>query len=173
MFFCAGRDEVFSFAKPIGVGSFEVATNLTKFLTSLKELPKNIIFIGTAGSYGRIPLFEIVNSKSASHIELSFLQKQSYTPVDNIISTGKTLIVNSSNYITTDINLSTKFIKLGIDLENMEFFAFLHVAKTFNIPAGGIFVTTNFTNENAHTDFLRHRKIAMNMLEDWYKYYNK
>ncbi len=169
MFFCAGRDEVFSFATPIGVGSFEISSNLTKFLLSSKKIPQNLIFIGTAGSYGKIPLFEIINSKTASHIEQSFLNKHSYTPIDNIISTGKTLIINSSNYITTDSNNSKKFLELGIDLENMEFFAFMHVAQSFGIPAGGIFIVTNFTDQNAHSDYLKNKNIAINLLENWYQ----
>jgi nucleoside phosphorylase len=168
LFISAGNGEEFSFAKSMGVGSVEIAINLTKFLTSLKEKPKFIMFVGTAGSYGEIPLFEIVNSKVASNIELSFLTKSSYTPIENMIATGESsVIVNSSNYITTDFELGKKFLKLGIGLENMEFFAFLSVAKKFGIPAGGIFAVTNFTNKNAHKDFLQNREIAMRSIEDF------
>jgi hypothetical protein len=44
MFICAGRGENFSFAKEMGVGSEEMAINLTIFLSSLKKLPKKSTF---------------------------------------------------------------------------------------------------------------------------------
>ena len=162
MFVCAGKEESFPFAMPMGIGLEEMAINLTKFLATRKEVPKHLLFVGTAGSYGRSTIFDIVESKTASQIELSFLQKQSYTPINNVVSTGEgQTIVNSSNYITTNFELSKKFLNLNIDIENMEFFAFLQVAKSFGIPAGGVFVVTNFTNQNAHQDFKFNHQEAM------------
>jgi nucleoside phosphorylase len=46
----------------------------------------------------------------------------------------------------------------GVGIENMEFFSILSVAKEFEIPVAGIFVITNYTNENAHEDFLKNHK---------------
>jgi nucleoside phosphorylase len=170
MFISAGRGEDFSFSTSMGVGSGEIAINLSRFLTLQKKLPPYLLFVGTAGSYGGATIFDIVESKMASQIELSFLQKQSYTPIENIIATGeKTPIVNSSNYITTDFKLSKKFLELNIQLENMEFFSFLQVAQAFNIPAGGVFIVTNFTDSNAHNDFLRNRGEAMLRMERYIK----
>jgi len=40
----------------------------------------------------------------------------------------------------------------------MEFFSILSVAKEFEIPVAGIFVITNYTNENAHEDFIKNHK---------------
>jgi purine-nucleoside phosphorylase len=170
MFISAGNGEDFSFSKSMGVGSIQMAINLTQFLLTTEKRPKNLIFVGTAGSYGEIPLFEIVNAKTASNIELSFLTKSSYTPIENVVSTGESpTIVNSSNYITTDSEISKSFLKMGIGLENMEFFSFLSVAQKFGIPAGGVFVVTNFTNRNAHQDFLQNRENAMKLLENFLK----
>ena len=166
MFVCAGKEESFPFAMSMGIGLEEVAINLTKFLATRKVLPENLLFVGTAGSYGKATIFDILESKTASQIELSFLQKQSYTPIDNIVSTGDgKVIVNSSNYITLDFELSKKFLNLNIHLENMEFFAFLQVAKSFNIPAGGVFIVTNFTNRDAHTDFKFNHPEAMRRIK--------
>jgi len=170
MFVCAGETEKFSFALPMGIGSESMAINLTRFLATRKELPKHLLFVGTAGSYGRFTIFDIVESKTASQIELSFLEKKSYTPINNVISTGESqVIVNSSNYISTDFTLGKKFQNMKIDLENMEFFAFLQVAQAFEIPAGGIFIVTNFTNQNAHQDFMLNHKEAMNRMERYIK----
>lgn len=166
MIVCAGDSENFEFAMPIGVGLIEVAVNLTRL--SLFDKPEFLLFVGTAGSYGGHNIFDIIESKTAANIELSFLSNDSYTPLDNVITANtqqtKDVIVNSSNYITTNENLAKKFLKMGIGIENMEFFSLLKVAQEFDIPAGGVFCVTNFTNKNAHTDFLKNHEKAKQKL---------
>ncbi len=170
MIVCAGKNEVFNFAKPMGVGLVEMAINLTRL--SLFEKPDFLLFIGTAGSYGEHNIFDIIESKRASNIELSFLSNHSYTPLDNVLESENKFvkndtIVNSSNYISTNFALSKKFNAYGIGIENMEFFSLLQVAREFQIPAGGIFIVTNYTNENAHEDFLKNHKEAMSKLTNY------
>lgn len=167
MIICAGRNETFKFAEPMGVGLIEMSINLTrKFLF---DKPDFILFVGSAGSYGEHNIFDIIESKRAANIELSFLQNNSYTPLDNVLESENKFvrndtIVNSSNYISSNFSLSKKFNAYGIGVENMEFFAVLQVAKEFEIPVGGIFVVTNYTNETAHEDFLKNHKEAMSKL---------
>ncbi len=169
MIVCAGNNETFSFATPMGVGLVEMAINLTR--ACLMNPPEFLLFVGTAGSYGEAKIFDIVESKTAANIELCFLEKGCYTPIDNVVTTNtqnkKEIIVNSSNYITTNKQLSQRFLRFGIGLENMEFFSFLSVAKEFGIPAGGVFCVTNYTDENAHEDFLKNSKKAKELLETY------
>lgn len=167
MIICAGRSETFSFAKPMGVGLIEMSINLTR--RCLFDKPDFLLFVGSAGSYGEHNIFDIVESKRAANIELSFLENNSYTPLDNVLESENKFvkndtIVNSSNYISSNFSLSKKFNAYGIGVENMEFFAVLQVAKEFEIPVGGIFVVTNYTNETAHEDFLKNHKEAMRKL---------
>jgi len=166
MIICAGNNEHFSFATPMGVGLIEMSINLTRLC--LMDPPEYLLFVGTAGSYGEANIFDIIESKTASNIELCFLQKGCYTPLDNVITTNtqekKDVIVNSSNYITTNKQLAQNFLRFGIGIENMEFFAFLSVAKEFNIPAGGVFCITNYTDENAHKDFIANHAKAKEIL---------
>ncbi len=166
MIVCAGNSETFSFATPMGVGLIEMSINLTRLC--LFDKPDFLLFVGSAGSYGTHQILDIVESKTAANIELAFLQKKAYTPLENVVSTqtqqGKDVIVNSSNYITTDAILAQKFVSMGIELENMEFFAVLKVAQAFEIPAGGLFCVTNFCNESAHEDFLKHHEQAKRAL---------
>jgi purine-nucleoside phosphorylase len=171
MFISAGNGEEFSFSKSMGVGLVEISINLSRYLSSLERLPEKLIFIGSAGSYRKdLEIFQILESWNGANIELSFLQKQSYTPIQNLVSSGKGgVVVNSSNYITTDMKLGEKFSKMGISLENMEFFGFLSVAQKFGIPAGGVFIITNYTDSNAHGDFLKNREEAMRRLEKYFK----
>ena len=172
MFICAGESETFDFAKPMGIGMVDMSVNLTKLCMS-KTPPAFIFFVGTVGSYGKYKIFDIVESKTASNIENSFFNAKAYTPIDNVISTAEDVsretIVNSSNYITTDVNLSKYYLSNNISIENMEFFAVLKVAKHFNIPAGGAFIVTNYCNANAHKDFMTNHKEAMARLTAYIK----
>jgi nucleoside phosphorylase len=166
MIICAGDIESFDFAVPMGIGLIDTAMNVTRLC--LFDKPEFILFIGTAGSYGHADILDVIESKTASNVELSFLQQKSYTPIDNVISAQtedkKDIIVNSSNYITTDEVLASGYEKLGIGIENMEFFSVVRVAMEFNIPVGGVFCVTNYCNANAHQDFLKNHQAAKEKL---------
>jgi nucleoside phosphorylase len=171
MFICAGESETFDFAKPMGIGLIDITINLTRYLE--KEKPAFLMFVGSAGSYGKHNIFDIVQSKTATNIENGFFNANAYTPIDNMVSASEDVsretIVNSSNYITTDRSLSKRYLEKGISLENMEFFAVLKVAKLFNIPVAGLFIVTNYCNENAHRDFMTNHKEAMARLTAYIK----
>ncbi len=172
MILCAGRNETFDFAKPIGVGLIESAINLTKLV--LEEKPAFLFFVGTAGSYGRYKIFDVVQSHKASNIEIGFLNHLCYTPFTSYIETilpnvsrgtnNIFPIVNSSTYITTDSSLAEQMLSHNIELEKMEFFSVLHVAKKFNIPCSGLFVITNYCNEHAHRDFMQNHQKAKELI---------
>ncbi|ADN10193.1 purine-nucleoside phosphorylase [Sulfurimonas autotrophica] len=167
MIICAGNNETFPFATPMGVGLIETAMNLTRLC--LFDKPEFLLFVGTAGSYGEKEIFDIVESKTAANIELAFLSNDAYTPLDNVVTTNTTskkdIVVNSSNYISTNAQLSKNFLKFGVGIENMEFFSVLRIAQEFNIPAGGVFCITNYTNKNAHEDFLKNHNKAKELLQ--------
>ncbi len=171
MILCAGNSEQFDFALPIGVGLVESAINLTRLATM--EAPEFLLFVGTAGSYGNHEIFEIVESKTAANVEQALLLGSAYTPINNVVSAAEDVsretIVNSSNYITTDPEMAKHFLSKKLELENMEFFSVLAVAKTFGIPAGGVFCVTNFCDKNAHEDFLKNQPRAKELLTEYMK----
>jgi len=171
MIICAGNNETFDFAQPMGVGMLETSMNLTRLC--LFDKPEFLLFVGSAGSYGDAKIFDIIESKTAANIELAFLSNDAYTPLDNVVTTNTTnikdVVVNSSNYISTNTQLTKKFLKLGVGIENMEFFAVLKIAQEFNIPAGGVFCITNYTNTNAHQDFLKNHEKAKELLDEHVK----
>jgi len=171
MIICAGESEQFDFALPVGIGMTDVAINLTRLCLSQK--PKFLLFVGTAGSYGEKKVFDIIESKTAANIENSFFTGGSYTPIDNMVSTAEDVsretIVNSSNYITTDKDMAKAYLSKNIHLENMEYYAVLKVAKSFDIPAAGVFIVTNYCDENAHKDFMDNHKEAMLRLTKYIK----
>lgn len=171
MIICAGKSEQFDFAVPVGVGMLEVAMNLTRIC--LDKKPEFFLFVGTAGSYGEKNIFDIVESKTAANIENSFFRGGSYTPIDNVISTtddvSRETLVNSSHYITTDKSIGKYYLAQNIHLENMEYYAVLKVAQAFGISAGGIFIVTNYCDENAHEDFVKNQKEAMEKLTAYIK----
>ena len=169
MIICAGNIEQFPFATPIGIGLVDSAINLSRLI--LMSPPQYLVFVGTAGSYGKKEIFDIVESRVASNIEHSFLNKTAYTPIDNVVSASENVsretIVNSSNYITASKELSKRYLSLNIDLENMEFFSVLKVAQEFNIPVAGIFVVTNYCYESAHEEFKKNHSNAMQLLDQY------
>ena len=216
MIISAGRNEVFAFALPMGVGLVDMSINLTALLQKramvdscgkyeqnltangqfderlnlidspilqsakssqnpdkiLNALPSEIIFIGSAGLYKDGEVFEIYESSVAANIEISSLEHKSYSPIESEIASvvpRGTCKVNSSNFITTDRNLAHELFARGYFLENMEFFAVLKVAQKFQIPAYGIFVATNFCDENAHEDFIKNHEQAKKELEKYLK----
>ncbi len=167
MIICAGRNETFPFASAMGVGLIETAINLTK--QCLFDKPDYLLFVGSAGSYGEKKIFDIVESKRASNIELGFLTSSAYTPLDNVLESENKFarndtIVNSSNYISTNKELTKQFLDYGVGIENMEFFSVLSVAKQFEIPVAGIFVVTNYTDNNAHEEFMKNHESAKEIL---------
>ena len=170
MIICAGKSESFDFAKPVGIGLIQSAITLTQLI--IENNPSFLLFVGTAGSYGNAQVFDVVKTSKASNIELGFLDKLCYSPIDSFVETQTPhvsrgtnhLIVNSSNYITTDSEYAHKMLALGIELENMEFYSILSVAKKFNISASGFFVVTNFCNNNAHHDFLTNHAHAKEII---------
>ncbi|RDU65056.1 purine-nucleoside phosphorylase [Helicobacter sp. MIT 14-3879] len=184
MYICA-RGENFSFAKEIGVGLIDSAIELTSLI--IKESPKELIFIGSAGSYSKdINMFDIFISNTATQIESSFINADSYTPIENKIeivsyetsnndidkfsqNKDKNIIINSSNYININETNAKKFQNAGILLENMEFYSILKVANYFKIPTLGIFCITNYCDRNAHSDFIKNHKKAKEKIENYIK----
>lgn len=168
MILCAGRNETFPFAHPVGVGLIETAINLTRIC--LFDKPDFLLFVGTAGSYTKdLNIFDIVESSTSSNIELSFFNNDSFTPLDNVLNSQTKFvenqtIVNSSNYISTNFDLAQNYLKHDIKIENMEFYSLLQVAKEFDIQIGGIFVVSNYCDKNAHQDFIKNHDEAMKKL---------
>ena len=173
MIVCAGDNEEFEFAYPIGVGLVQSAINLTHII--IEKRPDFLLFVGSAGSYGGYKIFDIVSSNYATNIELGFLDNHCYTPLEENrnVSRETSNIINSSNYITTNIVSSKKLLALGCELENMEFFSVLSVAKKYNIPVNGLFIVTNYCNENAHNDFLKNHKKAKELIIQYMGTYNE
>ncbi len=170
---CAGDSETFSFAKPIGIGLINSSINLTSFIS--KENPKSLLFIGSAGSYGNLKPMDIFSSSSCGNVEIGYLLDNCYTPIDNMVrakiknvscetTNKKDILVNSSNYITTNKIVANKFLENGFEAENMEFFSVLTVANKFNIPVLGIFIITNYCDNNAHRDFIKNHSNAKERL---------
>lgn len=169
MIVCAGRTELFEFATPIGVGLIESAYNLAKILKNNKS--GAILFVGSCGSYGRLGMLDSFYSGSAFQIEHSLLSDKAYTPLENKIINNVSCetIVNSSNYITTDKEASDKFLELGADAENMEFYSVLWAAKEAGVEAKGFFVTTNYCHQDAREQYAKNIKSATEIIYDKYK----
>ena len=174
MYICAGEIEQFDFAKPVGIGMIDTAVNLVKLCE--KESPEEIVFIGTAGSYGNCKVFDVAESHAAVTVENSYFNAGAYTPMvsretslEMPVDPSGSVVVNSSNYITTDEKIAHCYLDEKIEIENMEFFAVLRTARLLGVPARGIFIVTNYCNQTAHEDFLRNHQEAMKRLTRYVK----
>ncbi|WP_270978149.1 purine-nucleoside phosphorylase [Campylobacter helveticus] len=164
MIVCAGGNELFPFAKPIGIGLIESAMNLTKICLEFR--PKKLIFIGTCGLYKNGEILGIYESSHAFNIEFSKLN-HFYSPAKTEICLKKSAYkINSSNYICTDKNVALKLANLGLDVENMEAFSVLSVAENMKIEASCILCATNFCDAFAHENFLKNHQNAKEKLEE-------
>ena len=115
-----------------------------------------------------LKLLEIYESAHCFNIEASKLTNDFYSPAEceiNLNVSYETKKCNSSNYICTDENLAARFADLGLELENMESFAVLSVAKRFGISATCFLCATNFCDKNAHQSFLQNHAQAKKNLE--------
>ena len=101
--------------------------------------------------------------------ESSNILSSSSSKHDETLDVSRETIVNTSNYITTDKSLGKAYISKNIHLENMEYYAVLKVAKSFDIPAAGVFIVTNYCDKNAHKDFMDNHKEAMLRLTKYIK----
>jgi nucleoside phosphorylase len=173
MIVCAGKNENFSFAYPIGVGLVNAAVKLTELF--IEKKPQKILFVGSGGSYGNLKEFDVALSNSAANMEIGFLEGFSYSPIleqinviDANVSRGTfaKAVVNSSNFITSNSAQSKLFLDRGFDMENMEFFAVLKVAEYFGVPSLGLFCITNMCDENARKDFIKNHSKAKTILEN-------
>jgi purine-nucleoside phosphorylase len=165
---CAGNIETFPFATPVGIGLVQSAINTTRLC--LMTPPKELVFVGTAGSYGNHEIFDIVTSSKGCNVENGFFENKSYTPLDNVIAANENPdepLINSSNYITSDTASAKAFLRRSIALENMEFYSILSVAKEFNLPVKGIFIVTNYCFEDAHKEFVANHEEAMQRLSEF------
>ena len=115
-----------------------------------------------------LQLLEIYESAHCFNVEASKLTNAFYSPAEceiNLNVSYETKKCNSSNYICTDENLAARFADLGLELENMESFAVLSVAKRFGISATCFLCATNFCDKNAHQSFLQNHAQAKKNLE--------
>lgn len=115
-----------------------------------------------------LKLLEIYESAHCFNVEASKLANDFYSPAEceiNLNVSYETKKCNSSNYICTDENLAARFAGLGLELENMESFAVLSVAKRFGISATCFLCATNFCDKNAHQSFLQNHAQAKKNLE--------
>lgn len=115
-----------------------------------------------------LKLLEIYESAHCFNVEASKLTNAFYSPAEceiNLNVSYETKKCNSSNYICTDENLAARFADLGLELENMESFAVLSLAKRFGINATCFLCATNFCDKNAHQSFLQNHAQAKKNLE--------
>lgn len=155
----------------LGIGYLEAALNLESFLNKNPK-PKEIIFIGTAGSYSQaLSIGELVNVSSVSLLNIGTVLKQSYIPkeYESFQSSGKIQCLSSLE-ITNSAELSKKISNLSSKslVENMELYGVAKVASRHDIPWSAILGITNYTDENAHQDWkANHQRVSADLCKSF------
>lgn len=146
----------------LGVGYLEAALNLQQIIQQQKIT--EIIFIGTAGSYhNNLQIGDIVSvTKSSLLLGLN----KAYAPIDyesfmasNTDVQFVSVMCLSSLEITSDEASSKQIYQHYQEqylVENMELYGVAKVANMNNIPWSAYLGITNYTNANAHQDWLEH-----------------
>ncbi|HEO99775.1 MAG: purine-nucleoside phosphorylase [Campylobacterales bacterium] len=203
MIICAGKIETFHFATPVGIGMTDVSINLTRLCIEKRpEFLLFIGSAGSYGEKKIFEIIEsrsacnIENSFLDAHSYTPIdnvvsaaedVSRETRQADDNSLSSvvlkperwseatreGRGTLVNCSNYITANSRYAKEYLKKNIHLENMEFYAVLKVAEKFGIPAGGVFVVTNYCDEHAHETFKKNHKEATQRLAAYMNHKNK
>ena len=152
-----GEKEIFEIVESRTAANIEQA-----FFTQDAYTPIDNMVSAYGGTEGDAPLVATLLAQSSltsfkgAHVSRETLE-------------SREAIVNTSNYITTNKEIWKYYTAQSIHLENMEFFAVLKVAQMYGISAVGIFIVTNYCDENAHEDFLKNHKEAMQRLDLYVK----
>ncbi|MEA3417852.1 MAG: purine-nucleoside phosphorylase [Campylobacterota bacterium] len=196
MIICAGDKEQFDFATPIGIGMVHSAVNLTRqcllnppefllFVGTAGSYGNREIFdivesrtaaniensFFTHGNY--TPIDNVISTAEPSRLHflptatVPDLQTRSSSHLLDGSHVSRETIVNSSNYITINKEVSRHYLENNIELENMEFYAVLKVAEELGIPAGGVFIVTNYCDKYAHQTFMDNHHEAMKQLTEY------
>ncbi len=140
-----------------GVGKIQAATNLSLFLASVKNKPDLVINIGTAGSQDLdINTVYMVSSSRNFDMNVSALGfppgKTPFSPYPEQINlpTLEAPIPTASCYTTDSYNTPVPSKGAPLELEDMEFHAFLMACMGQNIPIIGLKAVSN-NKETIHT----------------------
>lgn len=182
--FCAACKEELAPKAPksaiLGIGYLEAAIKLEQFLSSNPDITE-VIFTGTAGSYSKdLEIGNLVEVDSVALLNFGTVQRLSYVPREYEVFTSSKLEARGSRLvhclssleITQDEKISGKIIEYFNNLdcfakarndeliliENMELYGIAKVAEAHKLPWSAQLKITNYTNKNAHQDWLKNNQ---------------
>ncbi len=162
----------------LGIGYLDAALNLERIIK--KNDLKQIIFLGTAGSFNKNH-DEIVEVESTellnigSNLDISYPAKHGRYEVyktEKKLSDLKTCHCLTTAEITKDsafAELISKKYDDEILLENLELYGLAKVASEAGIPWNALLGVTNSIGENAHEEWkVNHERVSKNLC-DYFK----
>ncbi len=155
----------------LGIGYLEAALELTRILDQHQNISE-IIFLGTCGSYNQdLAIGDIVTVSSARLLELGEAQGLAYNVRKGLSyeSGAEGLPCLCSMEITKSSELSARILEYyGFKqaVENMELFGVARVATERGIKWSARLAVTNYTDLNAHQDWLvNHQQLSKQLGE--------
>jgi len=151
-----------------GIGNVAAAGNLTERLCT-GELPSEIVFVGSAGTYARDSgAFRIGVSRVFAQRELSVLRGESRKPdlltqkIETTPGLFSEILANKLDPIHGITNCPDSITLIdapelfsGMDFENMECFGLAHCALRFKIPFTAFFALTNSVGPDGSREWFR------------------
>lgn len=161
MFICVGNNESFEFAKSVGMGLVDSAIGLTRLI--LHYAPREIIFVGSAGSY---EYFEGVDSKLESSLDSansafldSNLSAKNLDSKDSAFLDSKNLDSKNAafNKDSKDSTLNIGDIFYSTHATQLEL-SFLESKSYTPIDNSVVMESFDFTPEDSIKDSIQHSK---------------
>jgi nucleoside phosphorylase len=179
--------------RPVGIGAVDAAAGAAAALAR-RPLPAAIVFVGTAGTYGRVPAVEAVAIANRLHlVSGSVATGQAYFPDpmhrrasadgrlrrDLLAAAGGGAVsadVATPIGITIARRVAARLaLTSGSTVENLEAFAVARAAAQAHVPFAAILGIANRVGPGAHVEWLKHGPaatakacaVAAAWIEDW------
>ena len=145
---------------PLGVGVVPAGIATAALLA--RERPDGVIFVGTAGAYGDIPIGTVVTARTVGLVSGTATLGLGYVPLapppltTQLHADAPLVDVATLVAITTDVALAAR-IGVTWQIEHMEAYGVAAACAAAGVPFGAVFGVTNRVGPDAHAEWRANR----------------
>ncbi len=148
---------------PLGVGV--VAASIATAALLARERLDGVIFVGTAGAYGDIPIGTVVTARTIGLVSGTATLGLGYVPLapapleTQLRADVRLVDVATLVAITTDVGLAAR-IGATWQIEHMEAYGVAAACAAVGVPFGAVFGVTNRVGPGAHEEWRANRGVC-------------